>query len=268
VVVDPAAERLVRHNWNLDDLSEPQHPVMVSSDGLVAAIDRTPGRGGLLTWDGDRRRTLSQEVQHLSTGRFSADGRWLVLAGQGLQSTVELFETGAETEPVTAALPEARYPYGAAVDLLAWTGDRQVLALLRPGTGPSTASPDADLAVLTMNRAPGDAPAGSSLETDVDVVGQVLVGDTSSLVSVATDLVSPGESTREFDAPAFAPESVSPVAGSSGGQGLRREEGGGPTVALTTLLWAVGAVGLVVAALVLVSVARRPRHTPSGARRA
>jgi hypothetical protein len=191
-----------------------------------------------------------------------------VLAGQGLQSTVELFETGAETWTLTAALPEARYPYGAAVDLLAWTGDRQVLALLRAGTGPSTASPDADLAVLTMDRAPDDAPPGSSIETDVEVVGRVLVGGTRSVVSVATDLVAAGASTGDFDTPPFVPAEADLGPASTSGEGAEPVDDGGPTVALTTLLWAVGAVALVVAAPVLVSVARRPGHAPSGGGRA
>jgi hypothetical protein len=191
-----------------------------------------------------------------------------VLAGQGLQPAVELFRTGAQTESLTASLPEARYPYRAAIDLLAWTGDRQVLAMLQPGTGPSTASPDAELAVLTLDPGPDAAPPGSSLDVDVDVVGRVLVGGTGSVVSVATDLVAATSATRDFDAPPFAPAEADLSSAPTAGGGAEPVDDGGPTVALTTLLWAAGGLGLVVGALVLHSVTRGPRHTPSGAGRA
>jgi len=91
--------------------------------------------------------------------------------------------------------------YGAAVDLLAWTGERQVLALLRPGVGPTTIGPDSDLALLTM--APGFTETGD-VGLDVEVVGRVSVGETQSTFSFATDLVTAESPTRDFDAPPFA----------------------------------------------------------------
>jgi hypothetical protein len=194
------------------------------------------------------------------------------MSGRELGPTVELIRTDAEVEPVLATLPETRYPYGAVADLLAWTGERQVLALVQPGTGPSTASPDADLALVTLDRAPDDATPGSSLESEVEVVGRVLVGESDSVVSIATDLVTAGASTRDFDAPPFAPETPPPDAGSraagrADGPGAQQEGSGGPTVALTTLLWVLGAVAMVIAVLIATSVVRRPSHLPSGAGR-
>jgi hypothetical protein len=271
LVVEPAARRVAHADVRLSPLlGEAPRPPMVSSTGQIAAV--IPKQQGLLrVSDVTGRSTLGRRVQHLWGGRFSPDGRWLVMSGRELGPTVDLIRTSAGSEPVTAVLPGKRYPYDAVVDLLAWTGERQVLALVQPGIGPSTASPDADLALVTLDRAPDDAAAGSSLETDVEVLGRVLVGESRSVVSIATDLVSTDASTRDFDAPPFAPGTPSPDAGSGSagrdGEAGAQESSGGPTVALTTLLWVVGAVGLVVAGVFVASVARRTRHAPSGAGR-
>jgi hypothetical protein len=76
-----------------------------------------------------------------------------------------------------------------------------VLAALRAGTGPTTLGPDADLALLTTP--PGFSEAGD-VGLDVEVVGQVSVGETRSAFSFATDLVTAASPTRDFDAPLFA----------------------------------------------------------------
>gem|GEM_PF-2225663 len=201
-VLEPSKGRVLEEIWHAKQWPDPPLPVMVSSGRRVAAMETDP-RERLATWDGEQWRTLSLDATGLSTGRWSPDGQWLAMAGDGLRSDVALLDAGG-ADPVaaaTAALPQRRYPYGAAVDLLAWTGERQVLALLRPGVGPTTIGPDSDLALLTM--APGFTETGD-VGLDVEVVGRVSVGETQSTFSFATDLVTAESPTRDFDAPPFA----------------------------------------------------------------
>jgi len=201
-VLEPATERLVEEIWHPKQWPDPPLPIMVSAEGRVVAMETDP-RERLARWDGKEWRTLGRDVAGLSTGRFSADGRTLAMAGDGLLSVIALVDAGGSggDAPSTAVLPRRRYPYGAAVDLLAWTGERQVLAALRPGVGPTTLGPDADLALLTL--APGFTEEGG-VGLDVEVVGRVSVGETRSAFSFATDLVTAASPTRDFDAPPFA----------------------------------------------------------------
>ncbi len=201
-VLEPAAERLVEEIWHAKQWPDPPRPVMVSPTGQVVAVETDP-RERLAGWDGEEWRTLSRDVAGVSSGRFSPDGRRLVLAGGGQRSEIAFVDVDSPGGggPSTAALPERRYPYGADVDLLAWTGDRQVLALLRRGAGPTTLGPDADLALLTV--APGFTEAGD-VGIDIEVVGRVLVGSTESAFSLATDLVTAESPTWDFDPPRFA----------------------------------------------------------------
>ena len=173
-----------------------------------------------------------------STGRFSADGRWLALAGDGLESGISLVDT-ASGAVSTADLPDGRYPYGTAVDLLAWTGESQLLAALRAGTGPTTLGSAADLALLTLPPGYADPSLAAARRLDVDVVGRVEIGQTESVVSVATDLLSAASPTRDFDPPPFAPSD-----GTSDGSGDRgdRQPGGRGAAALLVLLLAAPAI--------------------------
>jgi hypothetical protein len=204
-VVDPDAERVVREMWHAKQWPDPPMPIMVSSAGRVAAIDTDPDYR-LAGWAGDRWRLQRLEAQGLSTGRFSPDGGWLALAGQGPQLGMELVETGEARASFTAGLPEDRYPGGAAVDLLAWTGERQVLALLRPGVGASTGDVDADLALLTIDPAPAELANGSTggdARLSVDVVGHLVDSGPEVAVSIASDLAA-ARPTQDFAPPPFA----------------------------------------------------------------
>ena len=214
-VLEPDAERLVEEIWHSKQWPDRPLPIMVSSDGRVTAMDTDP-RARLVHWDREEWRTLSLEVDGPSTGRFSPDGRWLALAGLGLRSRVEVLDAGrtGRVASSSAVLPKDVYPYGAAVDLLAWTGERQVLALLRPGVGPTTLGPEVDLALMTMDAGPGEPSAERAL--DVRLVGQVAVGDTESWFSFATDLVAVASPTRDFDAPPFAASAAPKPGGARG----------------------------------------------------
>ena len=212
-LLEPSARRVVAEMWHAKQWPDPPLPIMVSPGGRVAAMETDP-KVRLATWSRDEWHTLSLDVAGLSSGRFSSDGPWLAMAGDGLESGISLVDTTSGAVS-TAPLPQGRYPYGTAVDLLAWTGERQVLAMLRAGTGPTTLGPVADLALLTLTPGPGE-PAAAVRRLDADVVGQVEIGQTGSAFSFATDLLSAATPTRDFDAPPFVPS-----AGDAGPGGQR-----------------------------------------------
>jgi hypothetical protein len=201
-LLEPSAGRVVDEMWHAKQWPDPPLPIMVSPGGRVAAMETDP-KVRLATWSRDEWRTLSLEGAGLSTGRYASDGPWLAMAGDGLESGISLVDTRSGAVS-SAPLPQGRYPYGTEVDLLAWTGERQVLAMLRAGTGPTTLGPVADLALLTLTPGPAE-PAAAVRRLDADVVGQVEIGQTGSAFSFATDLLSAATPTRDFDAPPFVP---------------------------------------------------------------
>ena len=202
ILLEPSIGRVVEEMWHAKQWPDPPLPIMVSAAGRVAAMETDP-RERLVTWSRQAWRTLSRDAAGLSTGRYSSDGRWLAMAGDGLESGISLVDTGSGAVS-RVPLPPGGYPHGGGVDLLAWTGERQVLAVLRPGVGPDTLGPDADLALLTFTPGP-DGPGAAGRRVEVDVVGQVETGQTHSVFSFATDLLSARSPTRDFDPPPFAP---------------------------------------------------------------
>ena len=268
VANEASGGRVVREMWNSTQWPDPPQPIMVSAAGRAAAVATDP-RDRLVTWRGDHWRTLASDVEGLSTGRFSPDGRWLALTTGGLGTEITLVradEAGSDAAPHVAALPERRYPYGASVDLLSWTGESRLLSLVWAGTGPTTVGPDADLAFLTTDLGPrtDGQPAGDD-EVAVDVVGRVAVGGTRSVFSFATDLVTPATPVRDREPPPFVDQPLTPpgqaaeVAPSASSQ-----DGDGPSVALSTLLLSIA--GAVVLAALLLAASRTRRQRPAGAR--
>ena len=205
-LLEPSVGRVESEMWHAKQWPDPPLPIMVSLGGRVAAMETDP-RVRLATWSRKAWRTLSLDVAGLATGRYSPDGPWLAMAGAGLESEIAFVDATTGTVS-TAPVPRGRYPYGAAVDLLAWTGPHQVLALLRPGSGPTTPGPAADLALLDVTPAP--AEAASVRRLDVRVVGRVEIEQTGSAFSFATDLLTARSTTRDFAPPPFASSGTAP----------------------------------------------------------
>lgn len=146
--------------------------------------------------------------QGLAAGVAGPDGRSVAMtSGQPTGSASFLVPSAGErhgpwgqlVELRAVPLPEARYAEGATVEPLGWVDEEHVLSLVTPAherLDSSWESGPPDLAVMSLHD--GDRPA-------YDVVARVKQGDEKTgriqALTVAVDLMSLDQPTREFPAP-------------------------------------------------------------------
>ncbi len=166
---------------------------IVNSSGGGAAVDDD---GKLHTWRPDgTRRDVTRGYAAWSAGRFSADGRWLLLQPSGLGDSLLALDQATSTTIGLPLLDAAEWPDGAAIDLLGWVDADHAMAILRPRAGAQGAAPDADLVLITLDLAGASA--------DFAVVGKVSDSGSRNAFSFATDLASVQSPTRELAPPSF-----------------------------------------------------------------
>ena len=128
---------------------------IVNSSGGGAAVDND---GKLHTWRPDgTRRDVTRGYAAWSAGRFSADGRWLLLQPSGLGDSLLALDQATSTTIGLPLLDAAEWPDGAAIDLLGWVDADHAMAILRPRAGAQGAAPDADLVLITLDLAGASA---------------------------------------------------------------------------------------------------------------
>ncbi len=195
--LDTAKERIWASAGGWDDtgIDAPHEAVsIVSSSGGGAAVDD----GKLYTWRPDgERRGVTDGYGAWSTGRFSADGRWLLLQPRGLGDSLLALDPTASTTFEIPLLDAAEWPDGAAIDLLGWVDADHALATLSRGAGADGAAADAYLVLIALDLADASAV--------VAVVGKVSAGGSEDAFSFATDLATVASPTYEFAPPTFLP---------------------------------------------------------------
>ncbi len=157
----------------------------------------------LLTWahtggEAWHRTTLATGVSGASTGRISGNGRWLLLAGRGPSSQLALIDLQQQGGvPVLVSGPDGR----AVLDVLGWTDDQRVLAVLAPAADGKAA----DLVRLRLVPAPGDLASGAArpVQLETEPLGSLVGAGPETAVSVAVDLAAGERTTWDADAPPF-----------------------------------------------------------------
>ena len=219
-------------------------------EGPALVLDVPPGSGlAELPDDGD-----------WTVGRFTPDGHRILLQPDGVGAGL-LLVTDSNPGPrsrlrtygpaIPLPLDSAEWPDGASIDVLGWVGANHVLAMVNRGTGPDTADPEGELALVDLSSV-GDTTTGD-IPINLDVVGHIEPSDPGSTYSFATDLATVDAPTQDFD------DASSPQASDSSRDGALtsqdRSDGD------TTRLMAFAAAGLIVIAaisLVLARTRRRP----------
>ena len=212
----------------------------------------------LLTWEHDRgetegrRSVITKGVADFSTGRFSPDGRWLLLAGRDLSTGLALVDVERNGGPLRVAPPRM----GRGLDLLGWTDDRRVLAV-RSASGDESA--DRELVRLTVVPAPSELASGASgpVRLAVEKLGRLVGAGDQTVVSIASDLAAGQRTTWDADAPPFvSPANQSEPDGPASARAPAAADE--PGAARWTLLLTGAAVLLLAAAAALGVASTRP----------
>jgi hypothetical protein len=135
------------------------------------------------------------------TGRFSPDGRFLLVEPAGLTDQVLAIDLGRVDRDRPLQLEGDLPSNQVRIELLGWVGANQAMAAVHRATGDQSWQPNADLARLTINL--------QARTADLDNVGEVGAGDTGSAFDYATDVLAadipsdePGQQTLGRPSPA------------------------------------------------------------------
>lgn len=194
-----------------------------SAEGPERGFSRV--RGGELTLPSDK-----------SAGAIAADGVGVAFRGVEPGSTATFLAAGQRAAPgketrvlVSRALPPERYPAGALVDPLGWLDRDHVIARIQPileggGGGYSFSIGDQELVVMS---APWAAKERFDVVAEVEAEYEEVGG--LSEISVAVDLMTLDQPTRDFPAPEWPWSDERKVA----------VYGGGAVAVLAVLVFAV-----------------------------
>ena len=156
------------------------------------AATRTDGHSLMTETDGAPRSQPLPDDIRWGGGRFSPDGRTLLVEPAGLSDRVLAVDPGRADSARQLRLKGDLPSEQVRTELLGWVGADRVLAAVHEATGAGSWEADADLALLTL-----DLDAGTA---ELTLVGRVDAGDTGSAFSFATDVlaadVPPHESTE------------------------------------------------------------------------